>query len=76
MPKRNPSPGQIMGRKFHRDAVAGQDADVVLAHLAAQVAEDGVAVLQLDGRYESDRPPDINTRWMTARVVVVGMDFG
>src|ERR671916_2361750 len=40
--------GQVVGRELHDDAVLGQDADVVLPHLAADVGEHPVPVLQLD----------------------------
>src|SRR5438270_1952213 len=40
--------GQVVGRQLHDHAVLGQDADVVLAHLAADVGEHPVPVLQLD----------------------------
>src|SRR3954470_13336192 len=42
------SAGQVVGRELHDHAVLGQDADVVLAHLAADVGEHAVPVLQLD----------------------------
>src|SRR3954451_21611439 len=40
--------GQVVGRELHDHAVLGQDADVVLTHLAADVGEHPVSVLQLD----------------------------
>src|SRR4051812_6239242 len=40
--------GQVVGRELHDHAVLGQDADVVLTHLAADVGEHPVPVLQLD----------------------------
>src|SRR5215204_6861198 len=51
VPEGNPPARKIVGREFHRHAVTRQHADVVLAHLAAQVAEHGVLVLQLDGEH-------------------------
>jgi len=39
--------GQIVGGHLHLHLVAGEDADVVLAHLAGDVCRDHVAVLQL-----------------------------
>src|SRR3954467_2761592 len=39
--------GQVVGRELHDHAVLGQDADVVLPHLAADVGEHPVPVLQL-----------------------------
>src|SRR5690606_8430765 len=39
---------QIVGRHFQRDFVAGEDADMVLAHFAARVGDDSVAVIQGD----------------------------
>ena len=38
--------GQIVWRQLQRDLVASQDADVVLAHLAGGVSDQGVAVVQ------------------------------
>ena len=37
---------QVVGRELHLYAVAGDDADVVLAHLAADSCEDGDAVVK------------------------------
>jgi hypothetical protein len=39
--------GQVVGRHFDLDLVAGEDADVVLAHAPGDVGDDLVAVLQL-----------------------------
>src|SRR5689334_15629648 len=39
---------EVVGRHLDRDLVAGQHADAVLAHLAAGVGDDVVAVLELD----------------------------
>ena len=44
----DPALGQIVGRHFNLDLVAGQDADVVLAHPAGDMGDDLVAILQLD----------------------------
>ena len=41
-------PRQVVGRQLHEHPVAGEDLDVVLAHLAADVGEDFVAVGELD----------------------------
>jgi hypothetical protein len=38
--------GQVVGRQFQGHLVAGQDADVVLAHFPARVGDDHVAILQ------------------------------
>ena len=40
--------GQVVRRHLDLDLVAGQDADVVLAHAAGNVGRDHVAVLELD----------------------------
>src|SRR5215203_2472308 len=40
--------GQVVRRQLHHDAILRQDADVVLAHLAADVGEDPVSVGQFD----------------------------
>src|SRR4051794_25321472 len=45
------APGEVVGRELHDDPVLGEDADVVLAHLAADVGEDLVSVAQLDAEH-------------------------
>ncbi|CFP70013.1 Uncharacterised protein [Bordetella pertussis] len=40
--------GQVVGGHFQRHAVAGQDADAVLAHAARRVGADFDAVVQFD----------------------------
>src|SRR5574337_1613582 len=39
--------GQVVGREFDGNAVAGEDADVVLAHAPGDVGEDHMPVVQL-----------------------------
>src|SRR5687768_13138596 len=39
--------GEVVGRELHDHAVLRKDADVVLPHLAADVCQDPVAVLEL-----------------------------
>src|SRR5690606_8042433 len=41
---------QIVGGHFERDFVAGQNADVVLAHFSTGVRDDGVAVVKGDAK--------------------------
>jgi hypothetical protein len=43
--------GQIIWGELDDDAVSGQDADEVLAHLAGQVTEYGMTVLELNGEH-------------------------
>jgi hypothetical protein len=43
--------GEVVGGELDGDAVAGEDADVVLAHLAGEVTEDGVAVFEFDAEH-------------------------
>src|SRR5439155_7686054 len=43
----DPAPRQVVGRQIDRDAVALEDPDVVLAHLAAYVGQHFVPVLEL-----------------------------
>src|ERR1700751_3444225 len=45
------APGQVVGRQLHHHPVLGQDADVVLPHLAADVGEYLVSVLQLNAEH-------------------------
>jgi hypothetical protein len=40
--------GQVIRRDFDCDPVAGDDADEILAHLAGDMGEDAMAVLELD----------------------------
>src|SRR3954468_1163000 len=40
------TPGEVVGRQLHDNAVLGEDADVVLAHLAADVGQHLVPVAQ------------------------------
>src|SRR5690606_25404359 len=40
--------GQVVRRHLDVDAVAGEDADEELPHLAGEEAEDGVTVVELD----------------------------
>src|SRR3954471_20387886 len=42
---------QVVGRELHDHAVLGEDADVVLPHLAADVGQDLVTVLQLHAEH-------------------------
>src|SRR5262245_58315256 len=51
VPERDPPPRQVVRGKLDRDAVAWEDADVVLPHLAGEMAENGVAVLRLDAEH-------------------------
>src|SRR6185312_7517349 len=44
----NAAPGQVVGRQLHHHPVLGQDADVVLPHLAADVGKHLVTILQLN----------------------------
>src|SRR3954467_4349973 len=43
--------GQVVRRELNHDPVLGQDADVVLAHLAADVGENAVPVGELDAEH-------------------------
>src|SRR5690554_5826136 len=43
----DPPAGEVVRRELHHDPVLGQDADVVLPHLAADVGQDLVPVGQL-----------------------------
>ena len=51
VPINDAAPGQVVGRELHYNAVLGQDADVVLPHLAADVGENLVTVLQLNAEH-------------------------
>lgn len=42
------SAGQVVRRQLHNDAILGEDTDVVLAHLATDVSENLVSVVELD----------------------------
>ena len=43
--------GQVVGAELHHHAVLGEDPDVVLAHLAADVGENLVPVAQLHAEH-------------------------
>src|SRR5690242_19538966 len=47
----DPATGQVVGGELHHHAVLGEDPDVVLAHLAADVGEDLVPVAQLHAEH-------------------------
>src|SRR5690606_667540 len=48
VPVDDPATRQVVRRQLHHDPVVREDADVVHAHLAADVCQDLVAVLELD----------------------------
>src|SRR5262245_62727025 len=39
--------GEVIGRELDLDTIAGEDADVVLAHLPGDTSEDGMAIVEL-----------------------------
>ena len=43
--------GEVVRRELHDDSVLGEDPDVVLPHLAADVGKHAVAVRQLDAEH-------------------------
>src|SRR6478609_5451229 len=47
----DPTPGEVVGRELHHHAVLGEDPDVVLAHLAADVGENLVPVAELHSEH-------------------------
>jgi hypothetical protein len=47
----DPAAGQVVGAQLHDHAVLGEDADVVLAHLARDVGENLVSVSQLNAEH-------------------------
>ena len=47
VPERDPASAEVVGGELDLDPVAGEDADVVHAHLPGDVGEDLVAVLEL-----------------------------
>lgn len=46
VPVDDASTGEIVGRQFHHDTVIGQDADVVHAHLAGNMGEHFVPIVE------------------------------
>src|SRR4051812_33129956 len=48
VPVDDPATRQVVRRQLHHDPVVREDADVVHTHLAADVCQDLVAVLELD----------------------------
>src|SRR5436190_9444354 len=57
----DPAAGQVVGRELDPDAVAGQDPDEVHPELAADVGQDAVTVLQLDGEHRVGQRLDHRT---------------
>mgnify|MGYP003340292131 CR=1 FL=1 len=51
VPVHDATAGEVIWRQFHDDAVVEEDADVVLPHLAADVGEHLVSVLQLNAEH-------------------------
>jgi len=49
-PVRNAAFFKIVGREFHRDAIAGDDADKIFAHLACHMGEHLMPILQLHAK--------------------------
>ena len=47
-PVGNPTLGEIVRREFNKDSIAGENLDVVLSNLAADVGEDDVTVRQFN----------------------------
>src|SRR6476660_5075445 len=47
----DPTSSEVVRRELHHHAVLGEDPDVVLAHLAADVGENLVPVAQLDAEH-------------------------
>ncbi|KXV38380.1 hypothetical protein AD936_13090 [Gluconobacter japonicus] len=47
----DPALGKIVWRHFNVYAVTGQNANTVLAHLAARVSENGVLVVECDAEH-------------------------
>src|SRR6476660_4388404 len=57
--------GEVVWRELHADPIAGQDPDEVHPKLAADVGQDAMTVLQLDGEHGvgqqlDDRPFDLD----------------
>src|SRR4051794_34412297 len=48
VPVDDPTPGEVVRAQLNDDPVLGEDADVVLSHLAADVRQDLVSVRELD----------------------------
>src|SRR5262245_12670261 len=51
VPVDDPTAGEVVRRELHHDPVLGEDPDVVLAHLAADVGENLVPVAELDPKH-------------------------
>src|ERR1700751_4181447 len=47
----DPTPAEVVGSELHLDAIAGQDADVVHAHLPRDVSQHLVPVLELHSEH-------------------------
>src|SRR3954451_10040319 len=51
VPVDDATPGEVVGRELHHHTVLGEDPDVVLTHLAADVGENLVPVAQLHAEH-------------------------
>ena len=49
--KGNATLGQVIGRQLNLYLVTGEDADVVLAHLAGDMGRDNVTIVELDAEH-------------------------
>ena len=47
----DPTAGQVVGREFHLNPVAGKDADVVHAHLSGDMGQHLVAIFEFDAEH-------------------------
>ena len=61
VPVNDAAPRKVVWRQLHDDTVLGQDADVVLPHLAADVGENFVTVLQLNAKHRIGQGLDHST---------------
>jgi len=52
-PKGDSAAGEVVGRKLDLDTIAGEDADVVLAHLSGDTSEDTVAIVELHPKHRA-----------------------
>src|SRR6476659_6449491 len=46
-PEGDSAAGEVIGRELDLDTIAGEDADVVLAHLPGDTSEDAMAIVEL-----------------------------
>ena len=54
-PEGDSAAGEVVGRELDLDTIAGEDADVVLAHLPGDTSEDAMAIVELNPEHRAGK---------------------